>query len=460
MPSPIPEEMMYYARSDTHYLLYIFDRVRNDLIAASEAPDADKNYTDRALERSRELSLSRHEHPGYNEETGEGSRGWYSYVFKHSHLAFDKEQFAVFKALWKWRDVTARKEDESTNFVLSTTSIAEIARINPPDAKALHSLLPVTASLARPRFDEIWGQIRDAKSRAGPSLLNFFTSMAPDALLRKRGVPIAARETTKLLDLDGEVTVTRLTKSQLFGDMPISTRWEKSKHIPEDQNDRIPFPWQRFVEQTTTEGDLHYDESGKDTTSKEQSMDVEAPAGNAEPQEEVDQEFTLKRGQKRKSEVVEEQEEEDVEEEDAPSISDKEEDSDEEMQDNGVISVVDEPEHKSKKQRKKDRQIQEKQAQQAQQEHLKQKEEKKARKALKKEKKLMEKQEKEKKYDAVPFDYSQASSVLHANRVPNTGQPDGRRKVFDPYSKIGENEIKGGRRAPPIKGERSATFRK
>ncbi len=30
---PLPEEMKRYAREDTHYLLYIYDRMRNELIA-------------------------------------------------------------------------------------------------------------------------------------------------------------------------------------------------------------------------------------------------------------------------------------------------------------------------------------------------------------------------------------------------------------------------------------------
>lgn len=29
---PLPEEMMQYAREDTHYLLYIFDQMRNELL--------------------------------------------------------------------------------------------------------------------------------------------------------------------------------------------------------------------------------------------------------------------------------------------------------------------------------------------------------------------------------------------------------------------------------------------
>src|SRR5687767_12858901 len=133
--------MLYYARSDTHYLLYIYDRVRNDLVEASDRSDPEKDFIGKALARSKELSLSRrHQHLDFNEETGEGSRGWYDYVLNHAHLAFDAEQFTIFKAIWKWRDYTARKEDESPHFVLGNNYINEIAKSKPPDAKAVHSL--------------------------------------------------------------------------------------------------------------------------------------------------------------------------------------------------------------------------------------------------------------------------------------------------------------------------------
>ncbi|CAM1504032.1 Fc.00g016230.m01.CDS01 [Cosmosporella sp. VM-42] len=450
---PLQDEMLYYARSDTHYLLYIYDRCRNDLIASS---NAETNYLDGALQKSRELSLSRHEHPGYNEETGEGSRGWYGYIFKHSHLGFNSEQFSVFKAVWKWRDDTAREKDESPNFVLSTTSIAEIARINPPDAKALHSLLPGNAPLARPRAAEIWDRIKKAKAKGGPSMLHFFTSMAPD-LIRKKGLPIAARESTRLPDLDGEITVTRLTRSQLFGDMPISTRWEESKPASHHPDDIIPFPWQRFVEQNPVEADLQHDGAAEGITANEgQSLEVEAAAGNAELEEEVDQEFTLKRGQKRKSGASEEEE---------PASNDDQQDldSDEEMQDDeGVISMREEqPKKKPKKALKKERKAREKDEKRAAQEKKEEaKKVRRARKLEKRQKRNEEQQENAKKYDAVPFDYSKASSVLHANRGANGAAQEGRKKTFDPYSKIGDDALKGGRKAPPIRGERSATFKK
>jgi exosome complex exonuclease RRP6 len=447
---PLPEEMLYYARSDTHYLLYIYDRVRNELVAASDKADADKDLIGRALEKSREQSLSRYEQPGYDEETGEGSRGWYSYIFKNSHLAFDSEQFAVFRALWKWRDDTARKEDESTNYVLSTRDITEISRINPPDAKALHSLLPLNASLARPRFNEIWGYMKEAKAKGGRSLLHFFTSMAPDSLMRN-GVPIAARKTTKLPDLDGEVTVSRLTRSQLFGDMPISTQWDVSTRRPDTEEDLVPFPWQKFVQQGTVEGDIQHNTTADPAVVPEQPNHVENAANSAQVEEE-DEEFTLKRGQKRKSQAMEESDSSEDESESADS------DSDEEMQDdNGVLAIEDEPTRaESRSARRKQRKAEEKKAKE---EQLRRQEAKKARKAQKKQKK---EDDKVKKFDAVPFDYSQATSVLNSKREPNGGVTDvkGKKRVFDPYSKSADTDIKGARKAPPVRGERSATFKK
>jgi exosome complex exonuclease RRP6 len=445
---PLPEEMMYYARSDTHYLLYIYDRVRNELIAASDKTNLDKDYIGRALEKSREQSLSRYEHPGYDEETGEGSRGWYGYIFKNSHLAFDSEQFAVFRALWKWRDNTARKEDESTNYVLSTRDVAEIARINPPDAKALHSLLPLNASLARPRFNEIWGQVKETKAKGGPSLLHFFTSMAPDSV-GKYGIPVAARKTTKLPDLDGEVTVSRLTRSQLFGDMPISSQWDLPTRPAETDEDLIPFPWQKFVQQGSIEGDVQHDTAAEPVVVSEQSKGVASAADNAEDEED-DAGFTLKKGQKRKSQALEESD---------SSEEDSESDSDEEMQENnGVLAIEDETDRvASRNARRKQRKAEEKKAEQ---ERLERQEAKKARKAQKKQKK-QDDQEKVKKFDAVPFDYSKAASVLNPTKEQKSAaDAKPKKKFFDPYSKASDTNVKGARKAPPVKGERSATFKK
>ncbi|XP_065904927.1 exosome complex component 10-like isoform X1 [Dysidea avara] len=51
---PLPEEMLHYAREDTHYLLYIYDRMRNELIRRS---NNDNNLLRTVISRSTEICL-------------------------------------------------------------------------------------------------------------------------------------------------------------------------------------------------------------------------------------------------------------------------------------------------------------------------------------------------------------------------------------------------------------------
>ncbi|CEJ94959.1 hypothetical protein VHEMI10462 [[Torrubiella] hemipterigena] len=451
---PIPEEMLYYARSDTHYLLYIYDRVRNDLVSSSDRSNPELDYIGIALQRSKELSLSRHVHADYNEETGEGPRGWYNYVLKHSHLAYNGVQFAVFQAIWKWRDTLARKEDESPNFVLGTTNVAEIARVNPPDAKALHSLLPLTAPLARQRVNAIWDCVQEAQSKGGPSLLQFFAVQAPEGVT-KAGFK-GSREVTALPDLDGAVAANRLSKSKLFGDMPISSIWDGSKLVNDVQESQIPFPWQKFVESMEdleeTEAVVVPEVPTADVLEITPAQTPTAPAKRAQPEPIEDEEFTLKKGKKRKSDVTEEESESDDDDDD-----EEEEDGDEDMTGDGVIDVDDEAAQQkaallAKKERKR---IKKERRQLAEQ-----------RREAKKQKKSEQQETTTKRYDAVPFDYSQASSVLHASRSAAKDKEGDRKdrkkkKAFNPYAKSSDDgAIKGARKPMPIRGERSATFKK
>ncbi|RIA84747.1 ribonuclease H-like domain-containing protein [Glomus cerebriforme] len=107
---PIPTEMLNYARSDTHYLLYIYDRMRNELITKSDP--ATLNLLRVTLDRSAETSLKTYKKVVYDED-GEGPGGYKRLQAKWKS-SFDYQQFAVFKALHAWRDRIAREEDEST----------------------------------------------------------------------------------------------------------------------------------------------------------------------------------------------------------------------------------------------------------------------------------------------------------------------------------------------------------
>ncbi|KOS17597.1 Exosome complex exonuclease rrp6 [Escovopsis weberi] len=460
---PIPDEMMYYARSDTHYLLYIYDCVRNDLLKSSQRGNPETDLIARVLERSRALALSRYEHPDCNDETGEGTRGWYGYVLRNSHLAFNSEQFAVFRAIWKWRDDTARKEDESPNYVLGNNAVADVSRANPPDAKALHSLLPLTAPLARARVNEIWSEIQREKSQNGPSLLHFFAARAPDSVQQRLAPPRTTSAPARLPEPGITVSSDRLPRSQLFGSMAISSQWDAAKQISIVSDESFPFPWQRYVE----DGPNLVESAQIEQLRPVEELKVESSAAPAaaleiEPR---DEEFTLKRGRKRKSEAVEEEEDEDEEEEEEDEdeeITPGGAESDEDMQDDGtgVIELEDKVPEKTqkelKREAKKARRLEKKQLKA---ERAERREAKLARKALEKEKKQASAEE-EGKYQAMPFDYSKATSVLHAKRDGAIVPVVEGKKVFDPYSKSGDTDLRGARKMPPVRGEKSATFKK
>ncbi|KAG9251114.1 exonuclease [Emericellopsis atlantica] len=454
---PIPSEMMYYARSDTHYLLYIYDEVRNQLIDASDRSNPETDLIQQAVDASKEVSLYRHEHLDFDEKTGEGTRGWYNYVLKNGHLALNADQFAVFRALWKWRDTAARREDENPNYIMSTTTLTQIARTCPPDQKALHSLLPPSPPIAKRNLSEIWQTVKKVKAEGGPSLLQFLTSLEPESL-SKHGVPRVAKSSSNLPVVDGEVAIRSLPKSQLFGTMPISSRWEETRK-DERADETVPFPWQKFV-QGAANGEASatpaIDTHAGDTASR----DDDEPAPELPLEQEEDDEFTLKRGKRRK-----------VETEDSDSTSDEESSGEAEQESegekepgDGVLEVDVKPIPKKKKKKDKYQVAEDHEERQA---AIEEKRRKKAERQQRQKEKIQRKRDDEKKsFSAVPFDYSQAASVINADRdaakeaEAAKGKKQKKQKVFDPYVKSVEEGVKGARKAPPIKGERSATFRK
>ena len=476
--------MLYYARSDTHYLLYIYDRVRNDLVSASDRNNPDTDYIGRALGKSRELSLYRHEHPSYNERTGEGSRGWHNFLLKRLSLGLDSDQFSTFRALWKWRDDTARKEDESPQFVLATAQIAEISRFSPPDVKALHSLLPLNAPLARQRVSEIWGLIQESRSENGPTLLHFFTSLVSDPSHTSER-PKSSEKVEQVPMPDVDVTVNKLPKSQLFGSMPISSRWEESKEKLEKLDNHIPFPWQRFVEQDSIKNALSSRDDQALAGNKAESGDATSglSAVEDEPTPIVDEEFTLKRGIKRKVAVpkvdgAEQERQRDLSLSSSSSSStssssctsseeepegDLDVNMDADHDTSGMIPVLDDD--TDPKTRRRQKREEKKRKRKAEEQRILA-EAKAARKAKREEKRKAEKRQKEMMMKEEPFDYSNAQSVMHASRqvqadAADAGGKKGKKRAFDPYGKMAtEDEIQGARKAPPIKGERSATFKK
>ena len=177
---PIPEEMFNYARSDTHFLLYIYDNMRNELINKTNTPQEIGDLIDIVMDRSKEEALQRYEHPFYDGKHGSGPMGWYNMLCRTPAL-FNREQFAVFRAVHQWRDQIARKEDESVHVIMPKHALYNLAREMPVDMPSLlGSSHPMSRSFKN-RKSEVLAVIQRARmlSYKEPDMKEFIHTMQP-----------------------------------------------------------------------------------------------------------------------------------------------------------------------------------------------------------------------------------------------------------------------------------------
>ncbi|XP_074307249.1 protein RRP6-like 2 [Silene latifolia] len=117
---PLPREMLHYAREDTHYLLYIYDKMRSQLVAGCGSTE----YDDPLLEvysRSHNVCKSLYKKELFNEDS-------YKKLFGLGDAGLDSDQTNVAARLCKCRDRIARDKDESTGYVLPNKLLIELCQ--------------------------------------------------------------------------------------------------------------------------------------------------------------------------------------------------------------------------------------------------------------------------------------------------------------------------------------------
>ena len=154
--------MFHYARCDTHFLLYVFDNMRNELLDSSNPSAPDGDLIQQVLEGSKRETLQVYEIPEYDGRLGTGPGGWYNQVFRTPNI-FTKEQFAVFRALHSWRDHIAREEDESPTTLLSKAALFSISHLLPTDVEALRSCCRVDNDVFNRHSEELLKIIKNTK---------------------------------------------------------------------------------------------------------------------------------------------------------------------------------------------------------------------------------------------------------------------------------------------------------
>jgi exosome complex exonuclease RRP6 len=119
---PLSAEMLKYARMDTHFLLYIYDRVRNKLIELNRSLNVHEDKYAEVLENSRALCLQKYEKPVLS--LRDDVLNLSSQFMLKSSLKPD--QLKVLYTLYLWRDTVARAYDESPQFIMKDTHLVAL----------------------------------------------------------------------------------------------------------------------------------------------------------------------------------------------------------------------------------------------------------------------------------------------------------------------------------------------
>ncbi|EJT75436.1 exosome complex exonuclease Rrp [Gaeumannomyces tritici R3-111a-1] len=462
---PLSKEMLYYARSDTHYLLYVYDMMRNELVKQSRRGDPDGDLVEKALQKSKETSLQRHEPYTSDPVTGKGTRGWFNGISRIPSN-FTSEQFAVFRELHRWRDETARREDESPMYIMSQQVLVEASRAMPSSPNELRKLFFHPSNPLKDGVNQLVRLIKRAREKGaeGPTLMDVLKADRVDNIIGGLNLGAVSRANANPAQADDrdipEASALRGKRSQLWGSVPLSTLWEKVADKMATTDEPIAVPWSTFVAkaQVSTDGEL----GPADQQTDEGNMEVDEDSGGVsvvEKSEEtpnipMDQEFTLRAGRPPAT-AGEAADSSDT----SDSSSDEEDEGEEERRKAGKQRRKEER-RLAKLKRKEERAI-EKAAMKAEKKALKQ-----AKKAAEAAAKLEsgEAQDGEVSDEAAdggeqPFDYSKAQSVMKSKRAKDGG--NGGAKVFDPYvAKTTAQGPKAARRMNHERAGKTATFKK
>ncbi len=124
---PLPEQLLKYAQQDTHYLLYIYDNMKNDLLhhASGLSTLLKGVFLD-----SKIVCLKRYIKPIITENS-------YKDLYLKSKRSYDNQRLYAFREIFVWRDKIAREEDESLPYVLPNHMMFQICESLPREIQGI-----------------------------------------------------------------------------------------------------------------------------------------------------------------------------------------------------------------------------------------------------------------------------------------------------------------------------------
>ncbi|KAK2897774.1 exosome component 10 [Channa argus] len=150
---PLPDEMVQYGRTDTHYLLYIYDCVRAQLL---DHHHGQPGLLQSVWNKSKDISLKKYVKPIFTEES-------YLEVQRKQKKSFNTQQLTAFRLLFAWRDKLARQEDESTGYVLPTHMMNKISEELPKEPQGIIACCNPVPPLVRQQVNELHLLVQQAR---------------------------------------------------------------------------------------------------------------------------------------------------------------------------------------------------------------------------------------------------------------------------------------------------------
>uniref|UniRef100_A0A8D3BVZ6 Exosome complex component 10 n=1 Tax=Scophthalmus maximus TaxID=52904 RepID=A0A8D3BVZ6_SCOMX len=150
---PLPDEMVQYARTDTHYLLYIYDCVKTQLL---ETNHGQPGLLQSVWNKSKDISLKKYVKPIFTEES-------YLELQRKQKRSLNTQQHTAFRLLFAWRNKLARQEDESTGYVLPTHMMIKISEELPREPQGIIACCNPVPPLVRQQINELHSLVQQAR---------------------------------------------------------------------------------------------------------------------------------------------------------------------------------------------------------------------------------------------------------------------------------------------------------
>ena len=170
---PLPAEMVKYARQDTHYLIYLYTRLKNELIGAG---NSEGNLVHACLHQSNDICRKRYRKPERRPDS-------HLDIVRRARANLNNKQLSCLAEVYVWRDKLGRAEDESVHYVLPNHMMLKICTELPREMQGILACCNPVPPLVKQSLATLHSMVLAAREKelqsVDPSLVSSNISADP-----------------------------------------------------------------------------------------------------------------------------------------------------------------------------------------------------------------------------------------------------------------------------------------